>query len=334
MTQKRFIDAATTANEETFVNVMGRIYSQLHAMANEEVPQEDPYYFLHEVICEMKESSFKIERSGLRSVINQAFEDALQKIPGSEIHLLIRGLHRIMTGQISHDRAPWGYVVVGPDVSVDDYSKISARQRSLILQKKHRMPCSAAYNHKDIEQKRGVLLEAPLSASEIMIAGAAIASNLDVVLLGEVEGLSHIPSFNDPDEAFLALVEMSSSKFNVSDELDLDNLPADMTPCMISPDAELAAWKLYAKISDQSYQALMHSAIFSSDRHIARSAELDKMIREPETPSHVQEAYFQIVANGSRSGCSPVEAQKINGMRHKIEELQRKLNQADEPTAL
>ena len=58
------------------------------------------------------------------------------------------------------------------------------------------------------------------------------------------------------------------------------------------------------------------------------------MIKSDMVPEEVQKAFFQITANGYRSGENPTAAQRINSMRHQIEKLEDKIEELQKPAEI
>lgn len=324
MSKFGFIMKILWADEKALRDALSSIYDQLMAV-DEGISSEIHADFLYMVQRKLTEKDDFLERSGPRALIDQAFDDLSADSDPIERGLLLFRLNQILTGRQSSVRPSWCFHVIGP--KQECYEKQSARGRALALQKQFRMPCKSAKSIEDIKHSRGILLEAPLGPEELMLAGAAIERGCRVSCIGEVESLHSIPSFQTAEEAFGDLIERAYGQLDGVSPFDPEMDPWDL-PAPLSEEAEKAALQLRIEVLEQSFESLLSSATYSSDRNAAKTAELDLLMKEESTPEAVRNAYFQIIANGSRDGHSPTAAQKINGLRSQVDQLKEQLKEA------
>jgi hypothetical protein len=339
MNEASFLRQLSRADSETFKKVAGALYQHLEAEVFEGNPSEAQLDLYNEVGRSLQEAQGSLDRGGLMGVVDDAFARIIRKFDSAgsqnamEVALAVREIRRIVSGRLAFDGAPYAYMVIGPSEEEFPYQKASASMRAGDLQRRFRIACQPATDAAKLRKARGVILEAPLSAEEIMLAGEARGLGLEMVLIATEELLPGVPTHATAEAAFTDLRARCGAATETADPLTSEMvedlaLPADLLDPEEDSPHELAAWRLRAMLIEQAYEALMRSATFHHDRSAATSAELDKMIREESVPEELRKAYFEIVANGSRSGHNPDVAQKINAMRHKIEAL--KEAQADE----
>lgn len=332
--ENHFVRQLAMADTETFDTLVRRMYRFIKADTDpDRLTKEDPED-LFDALLELRMNMSPLDRAGLRAVMDDAFAGLIGRIEAmpdplaDEVAFGLRELRHIVTGRAAFDGAPYTIFVVGPDPDEEDYRKPSPFMRASELQRRHRLSVQPLRSKGDLNKAQAVLFEVPLSTREVMLAGEARGLGLEIALIGREEALPGVPTFATADEAFLHL------QARVHADRPEDHDPHAEPP---SPDlpggGSAAAWRLRAEILEQAYAALRRSAIFSSDRGASRSAAIDTMIRGDDVPEAVKKKYFDIVANGSTEGVEPVLAWKINGMRHRIEELETQLakNIGDEP---
>lgn len=328
MNEKAFTHRLASADTAIFKEVTGRIYRHLEALAYEGGSDEDPDIMLHQMVSQLNGSHRDLDRGGLAGVVDDAFAKLLAAVeegdetPATELALGIREIRNIVTGRHAFDGPRNVIRVVGPETEDFPYQKISASHRARDFQRSHRISVREATRPDQLRSARAVIFEAPLMTDEIMMAGEARSLGLEMVLIGREALLPGVPTFADAEDAFADLrrrVMAQGAEHGVQEPAEVENVAV---PAGRQEGADAAAWRLRAEILEQAYTALMRSMTFSADRHAAKSAELDKMIREDGVPEDLRKAYFEIVANGSRTGDNPVYAQTVNAMRHKIERLE------------
>ena len=341
MTFDDFIMTLTCADGASARKAYVRIYSFLLAIANAAITgdvkigdfsSECPETFLHDLIRDLKNHAnsdhVDPDFTGLRHVVDRAFQDLDPQMDSISKSLLLQRINGILTRRRALDQPDWSWHVIGPALELDCLDKISARSCAMELQREFRRPCMSATTMDDLLRSRGALIETPCSPYEILLIGLARGRGLEVVGIGDdPDGFFmkfDIPFHANAHEAFKDLMARSAINRPVDDSgIDLGETGLDLLPAL-SPDAERAAWELRAEIIEQAYVALKRSATYLEDSHAGRRAEIDKLMLDEDTPEYIRTAYFHIVANGSRMGESPVMAQKISGMRHRIEALEKK----------
>ena len=346
MTFDDFITALTGSDGVGARAAYVRIYSLLAAVSDAAITgsveigdfsPECPETFLHDLVQDLKSrkntNHADPDFTGLRHVVNRAFQDLDPQMDSIAKSLLLQRINGILTRGRAFDQPDWCWHVIGPAEELDCLDKISARSRAMQIQREFRLSCMSAGSGDDLLRSRGALVETPCSPQEILLVGLARGRGLEVVGIGDgpdgfFAGLD-IPFHMDAHEAFKRLVTRSAVSRPIEnsginqDGTDFDRVCLELPPAL-SPGAERAAWQLRAEIIEQAYGALKRSATYLGDSHAGCRAELDKLMLENDIPEQVRTAYFNIVANGSRQGQSPVVTQKINGMRHRIEVLEKK----------
>ena len=349
MTFDDFIITLTGSDGANARKAYVRIYSLLVAISDAAVTgsvkigdfsSECPETFLSDLIRDLKTGKntdhTDPDFTGLRNVIDRAFQDLDPQMDFIAKSLLLQRINRILTRRSAFDQPDWCWHIIGsaPNPKLDSIDKTNARSRALWIQREFRLPCMSATTRDDLLRSRGVLIEAPCSPYECLLVGFAKGRNINVVGIGDdSDGFFaelDIPFHTDAHDAFKNLVTRSAIDMPVVEDFEIEQNGIDFDetylklPPPLSPDAERAVWQLRAEILEQAYDALRRSATYLSDRNAANQGELDKLMLENDTPEQIRSAYFDIVANGSRRGQSPVIAQKINGMRHRIEGLEKK----------
>lgn len=339
MSKFSFLADMARAKPEAFREVLESIYGYIEMRAFGEDYDEAAETLLFQVQETAKRRYQDDAQLGLGVKVDEVFAEILAQIEASEaprdfrlsILLQVRRLRQVLSGNFAFESPAYAYHVVGPVVDEFPYTKISASSRAVALQKKHVISCQA-YNHDNgMDRARALIFEAPLSVDEIMLAGEAKARELKVVLISDEEILPGVPTFQDADEAFRDLHArclQSSQDVEVLGETLEQSAVLDRAP---PSDGDCAALELYAGIMRQRCRNLVRTLASRSDRQAANYAEMYKMIKSDMVPEEVRTAFFEITANGSRSGESPTAAQRINGMRHQIEKLEDKIEELERP---
>jgi hypothetical protein len=330
--QERFSLKMSRASGDVFASVLKQLYSHVEAEAFGDVDpnlRTDPYDIIDEINTLLDKDQHSFDRGGIRKVVSDLFADMLEGIPDDnalklQVSVFIRDLKRTLTGNIAFDGSSYTYGFVGPFGDDEQYLKQSPRMRANEFRHAHHLSSGVVSGIGDLTKMRGIVFEAPLVASEIMIAGAAQERGMEMVLINysEEKLLPGVPTFKTSEEAFSDLLSRCRDIENPLEGLGDEEIRTAGVP---GRDLPADALKLRIEILEQGYKSLMGSMTFSSDRHAAREAELFHMIHEDRVPEDVRKSYFDIIANGSMSGISPVHAHKINGMRHRIEALEKEV---------
>ena len=339
MSKFSFLCNMSRAEPKAFREVLESIYDYIETRAFGE-DCDEVAEALHVRMQEAAKRKYEEDAQvGLDVKVDGVFAEILAQIEASDalngfrldILLQVRRLREILSGDFAFESPAFAYHVVGPVVDEFPYTKMSASNRAGAFRREHLFSCQAYNYDNGMNRARALIFEAPLSTAEIMLAGEAKARDVKTVLISDVEILPGVHTFRDADEAFRDLqsrcLQSGLDVGAVADEPErsvaLDQLPPS--------DGDYAVLEVYAGILRQRCRNLTRTLASRSDRDAAKYAEMYKMIKSDMVPEEVRTAFFEITANGYRSGETPTAAQRINSLRHQIEKLEDKIEELELP---
>jgi len=341
MSKSTFVYNMSRADPDTFRDVLETLYDYLEARAFGDDLDEVAEKILFEMQHTSRPKYDGNTHAGLDIKVDKVFAQMLKEIETSEaaddlrlrISLQLRHLRDIVTTGFAYEAPGYAYHVVGPIEESFPYEKMSASWRAGELRRNHSISCHEHNYEGGLDRARALIFEAPLSTAEIMLAGEAKARDVKMVLIGEEELLPGVPTFSDADDAFKDLLARCMQSSAMTEDLPEEALERSVALDAVQPnDGDYDALALHAGILRKRCRNLVRTLADRSDRDAARYAEMYKMIKSDMVPEEVQKAFFQITANGYRSGENPTAAQRINSMRHQIEKLEDKIEELKEPS--
>ncbi len=339
MSKTSFIHNLDRADPKVFRTVLERIYDHLTALAYQEAPAEETETLLFEISDAVSPTFEAASRPGLGGQVDRVFATILETIRASDgavdlhldVTLQVRRLREILSGGFAFETPAYSYSVVGPVEDTFPYEKLSASSRATSLRKQHHIAFQPFKYDGGLDRARALIFEAPLSPAEMMLAGEAKARDIQMVLISHAEILPGVPTFADADEAFMDLQARCMQISDGADIMPREALEKSWALDLPRPvDGDYEALALHADILRERCKNLARSMTHGTDRAAARYAEMYKMIKSDMVPEDVREAFFQITANGSRSGDNPSAAQRINSMRRQIEALEDKIEDLEQ----
>ena len=322
MTERQFVRYLALCDERSFAELAGRLYRHVHDLAMQGLSEDDPEDLLFTML-DIRPDTGPADKARLQDLVRDVLGETIEAataLPANtppDVELGLRRLKRALSIPLSSDKVPYSILVAGPPADEETFEKPGAAQRASDLMRRHRLSCRAFGTETSLGSARGLLLEAPLGTSEVLLAGQAMALDVPLAVIGPEGTLPGFPAFETPDAALRHVLRQEGTDPDVRESDGADPRPPEL------PDGnDVPTLRLRCTILEEAYRSLRRSAIFLGDRHAERMAEIDKLMREDRVPQDVSDDFFCIVGNGRRWDGEPTSAARITAMRHRIQALE------------
>lgn len=259
-----------------------------------------------------------VGRHSLREFIDQAFAPVLGLTESdgdlrSDVALVMRDIRLALMGQrkLANARSRWGLAVPDRAPWSEDPEDVlhMVRHSARELCREFRIDAMAVSTAQDVRRCTGLILPADLQGRPMFLAGVAIGADIPVVV-------------SDP------MLSVNTFGFPVvqSNAAALDYLRGQLqtVATLVGEDHLICAAEIATELEHIELGDLRRSIERVMDARCARDVEVIALMRE----NGLEKPFFDIYANGARAGVEPRYAQRINGLRYRVEELRKQLDEA------
>lgn len=314
---REFLYRMMHASSADLLRAVGHLHDLCRRIAQDEIGDADPEEAAHDALVAAKaalDTAHSDPAPRARQLVQRAFAPLLARLRAADASTIALGIARDL--EVSLTFGPryalphLGILVAG------DGDDVEVKSAARSIQREARQRVSVTREITEIEQSHTLILQSAPEPEDWLMAGAARQKGLRVI---QIRPERDVAPWIETAVSWHEAAEMIAEALADTPRHD-DGEVIDFIAKGGEPRSEPAA-ELRAALLEGELERLRDSASFVILRRTAETEELRKLLKG----SEFEEAFFQIIANGSPSGESPQYARAINRLTWRIEALEKEL---------